>query len=508
MAGRGVLVAEDRAGRHRPALVVPTLIPGRLLGSLQRDVERRAQHLPRPVLRSAERTRHYAEGNVMVTGGPTVKLGLPCRCCVVTQVRDRLPVMASQTVEPVVWSFFSGAMGLDLGLESAGWAPSLAVEIEPIFCRTIERNRPDIQVIQSDVAALSGDKLELLTGRRAVDLMVGGPPCQSFCPGGNRAALSDPRGNAIFEYIRLVSEVRPKMFVLENVANLVTAAIKHRPISERPGMSWNLASYSVAQQTLFEAADGEPLPLTEDELSGSAIRYLLSTVVAQLGYQVRFAVLDAADYGAPQRRLRFVMVGVREGLPPEFIPPTHGIDTQPFVSVRNAIGDLVGSPGPGSQYTEETRGYFDQVPQGGTWRDLPREVAARAMGEKSLKAGGGKTGFFRRLHWDRLAPTVTGKPNRKGSAMCHPSESRPLSVHECARLQGFPDDWYIIGSVANQYTQIGNAVPVALGKAIGASLTQPASVTEKMDHDVMLDGAIKRLRASARNNRSKVSDET
>jgi DNA (cytosine-5)-methyltransferase 1 len=405
--------------------------------------------------------------------------------------------------KPVVWSFFSGAMGLDLGLESAGWHPSVAVEIEPVFCQTIERNRPSIQVIQSDVGALSGDKLEVLTGERAVDLMVGGPPCQSFCPGGNRAALNDPRGNAIFEYLRLISEIRPKMFVFENVANLVTAAIKHRPIAERPGKSWNLSSYSVGQPSLFDGVDDEALPLTEDELSGSAIRYMLATVIAQLKYQVRFTVLDSADYGAPQRRLRFVMIGARDGLPPEFIPPTHGIEGQPFRTVRDAIGDLVDSPGPGSQYTEETRSYFDLVPQGGNWRNLPYEVAVKAMGESSLKAGGGKTGFFRRLHWDGQSPTVTGKTNRKGSAMCHPFESRPLSVRECARLQGFPDDWHISGSVAHQHTQIGNAVPVALGRAIGETLKQPAPIPDIMYHDVMLDIAIGRLRASARNNRSR-----
>jgi DNA (cytosine-5)-methyltransferase 1 len=201
-------------------------------------------------------------------------------------------------------------MGLDLGLECAGWHPSLAVEIDPIFCETIRVNRPDLRVIESDVAALSGDKLEALTGVGEVDLMVGGPPCQSFSTGGNRAALGDPRGNAIFEYLRLIAEVRPKMFVLENVANLVTAAVKHRPIAERPGRSWNLSSYSARQQSLVEV-EGEPLPLAAEELSGSAIRYLLKTVIADLDYQVRFAVLDSANYGAPQRRLRFVMIGAR-----------------------------------------------------------------------------------------------------------------------------------------------------------------------------------------------------
>jgi len=295
------------------------------------------------------------------------------------------------------------------------------------------------------------------------------------------------------------------VFVLENVANLVTAAIKHRPIADRPGQSWNLSSYTAQteQLGLLDPIEGEPLPLTEDEISGSALRLLLTTVIAELGYQVKFTILDSSDFGAPQRRLRFVMIGALDESPPDFIEPTHGTSDQPFMTVRDAIGDLVTDPGPGSLYTAETKRFFDLIPQGGNWRNLAPDVAMEAMGERSLNAGGGKTGFFRRLHWDRQSPTVTGKANRKGSAMCHPSESRPLSVHECARLQGFPDDWIISGSVAHQYTQIGNAVPVALGKAIGLTLQQAADPIRAIDHAAMLGRAVERLRASARNTRTR-----
>jgi DNA (cytosine-5)-methyltransferase 1 len=135
-----------------------------------------------------------------------------------------------------IWSFFSGAMGLDLGLESAGLAPTLAVEIDPTFCRTIRANRPQLDLIEGDVAKLTGAALR---ERRGFDgevfLMAGGQPCQPFSSGGKRAALSDPRGNLIYEYFRLIADVRPRYFVLENVANLTTAALRHRPIAERPG---------------------------------------------------------------------------------------------------------------------------------------------------------------------------------------------------------------------------------------------------------------------------------
>jgi len=201
-----------------------------------------------------------------------------------------------------VWSFFSGAMGLDLGFEAEGLAPSLAVEVEPVFCETVRANRPEVTLVEADVAQLDGESLRRLTGVDDVDLFVGGPPCQSFCPGGKRAALNDPRGNLIVEYLRLVAEVRPRRFVLENVGNLFTAAVRHRPISQRPGKSWNLSRYSRDGQQAFPLVDG-PTPLADDEQSGSALRLLLETAIADLGYGVSFGVLDSSQFGAPQKRL-------------------------------------------------------------------------------------------------------------------------------------------------------------------------------------------------------------
>lgn len=321
---------------------------------------------------------------------------------------------------PVLWSLFSGAMGIDLGFERQGLGPSLAVELDPICCETIRSNRPAVRVLQADVSQLSGAELRRVTGQREVDVMVGGPPCQSFCPGGTRAALQDPRGNPIFEYLRLVAEARPRRFVLEKVANLVTAAVRHRPIADRPGRSWNLASYSKAAQPRLLSGDGR-LPLEPDEQSGSALRMLLETAIAELGYTVVFAGLDAAAFGAPQRRHRFVMLGDRDGAVPALPTPTHGPGGRPECTLRDAIEDLLGDPGPGSQYTNQTRAVFDLVTPGGNWRDLPLEVAIAALGERSYRAGGGKTGFFRRLSWDQPAPTITGRANRKGSAARTPS---------------------------------------------------------------------------------------
>lgn len=314
-------------------------------------------------------------------------------------------------VKREIWSFFTGAMGLDLGLEAAGLPTTLAVEIDRTFCRTIRANRPDLDLIDDDVSELTGAKLRK---RRKFDgevfLMAGGPPCQPFSSGGKRAALSDPRGNLIYEYFRLISEVRPRYFVLENVANLTTAALRHRPIAERPGKHWSLKRYAGS----LNCADGQVPALADDELSGSALRQIIKDATA-LGYHISFGVIDAADYGAPQHRLRFVMLGSRDHPPAALPPATHGLAGRPYGTVGDAILHLRDDPGPHSEYTDAVRRFFAMVPEGGNWRSLPPREQRLALGN-SYDAGGGKTGFFRRLSWDRRRRRSragrTGRPAR------------------------------------------------------------------------------------------------
>lgn len=404
-----------------------------------------------------------------------------------------------------IWSFFSGAMGLDLGLEAAGLAPTLAVEIDPTFCRSIRANRPELDLIEGDVSELSATKLRDRTGFGGeVFLMAGGPPCQPFSSGGKRAALSDPRGNLIYEYFRLIAEVRPRYFVLENVANLTTAALRHRPIAERPGKHWSLKQYSGSLNRDTDSARA----LDDDEMSGSALRQIISDAT-DLGYHISFGVVDSADYGAPQHRLRFVMLGSRDHPPAALPKPTHGTDAQPYRTVRDAIWHLQKNPGAHSSYTDPVRRFFDHVPEGGNWRSLKEDMQKAALGN-SFYSGGGKTGFFRRLGWDRPSPTITGRANRKGSALCHPAASRPISVLEAAALQGFPPDWQFVGAMNAQYMQIGNAVPVPLGTAIGNAIlkhdaSNRRSKVRHPDMDTMMAMAVARLRASARNKVAKAA---
>jgi len=402
-------------------------------------------------------------------------------------------------VDREIWSFFSGAMGLDLGLQEAGLHSTLAVELERIFCRTIRMNCPRLDLIEGDISRLNAADLRQ---RRKFDddvfLMVGGPPCQPFCSGGKRAALSDPRGNLIYEYFRLIAEVRPRYFVLENVANLTTAALRHRPIAERPGKHWSLKRYDGRANM----REGGLLALEQDEMSGSALRQIIGDA-SSLGYHIAFGVLDAADFGAPQHRLRFVMLGSRDHPPARLPKPTHGAGLTPYVTVGESIRHLQGAPGAHSEYTPGVKEIFALVPPGGNWRSLPSDLQKAALGG-SFEAGGGKTGFYRRLSWERPAPTITGRANRKGSALCHPEQDRPISVSEAAALQGFPPDWHIVGAMNQQYTQVGNAVPVRLGAAIGRAILSHDGDAQRFgirhpDMEVMMAAAVGRLRAAARN---------
>lgn len=391
-------------------------------------------------------------------------------------------------------------------MEQAGLHPTLAVELDGDCCATLRHNRPNLDVWEADIAKI--DPAQLSERRRhdgEVFLMVGGPPCQSFSSGGKRAALTDPRGNLIYTYLRLIDRVRPRYFILENVAQLVTAAVRHRPISQRPGKVWNLSSFHKSRS---QGDDSVP-PMEPDELSGSAIRQVFAEMNG-LGYALNFAVLDSADYGAAQHRYRFVMFGSREGAAVAMPSITYGPlspSGTPWRTLRDAIYDLRESPGSHSEYTPEMARYFALIEPGENWRSLPKHLQEEALGSAAYAAGGGKTGFFRRLSWDAPAPTITGRSNRKASAICHPDVVRPLSVRESARVQGFPDDWHFQGSMSSQYMQVGNAVPVQLGAAVGAALVDHvqarsrAAVNQPPDVEAMLAAATTRLRATARNKR-------
>lgn len=356
---------------------------------------------------------------------------------------------------PLHISLFSGAMGLDLGLEQAGFDTLACVEINRVARETIRLNQNRLgrqMVLLEDVTQISAQDLLEATGLRVGELALvsGGPPCQPFSTAGRRGAIQDPRGSLFRDFVRLIEGLRPRFFVMENVRGLMSAAIRHRPMAERGKTA---------------------LPYEPDEQPGSAFRVVLEEFT-RLGYSFVYGLLNAADYGVPQMRERVIIIGSRDHEPIALPQPTHsekGLKLPRWRTLREALSSLDEISPQYQSYPESRLKYLRLVPEGGNWRNLPLELRKEAMGG-AYNSGGGKMGFYRRLAWNKPSPTVTTSPAQKATDMCHPSELRPISVREAARIQGFPDDWQFAGSISDQYRQIGNAVPVGLGLAIGGAI--------------------------------------
>jgi DNA (cytosine-5)-methyltransferase 1 len=364
--------------------------------------------------------------------------------------------------KPISLSLFAGAFGLDLGIENAGFHTISVVEKDRDATKTIALNRPHLhesavpreieKVSTQDLLAEGGRVLKLGSALcpGEVDLVTGGPPCQPFSTAGKRGSVMDPRGSLFMEFIRIVKEVKPRFFLMENVRGLLSAPIRHRAINQR-GKNYP--------------------PLEPDEMSGAALRVVL-TEMKELKYTVVYNILEAADYGVPQNRARVIFIGSRDGETATFPLPKYcqnGKNLPKWRTLRDALTGLVDPELEFIPYSESRLKYLKLLKEGQNWRDLPEELIKEAMGG-AYNSGGGKVGFYRRLSWDKPSPTVTTSPQQKATDMCHPVELRPLSVRECAKIQTFPDDWIFSGSVSSKYKQIGNAVPVLLAQEIGSYL--------------------------------------
>lgn len=377
---------------------------------------------------------------------------------------------------PVI-SLFSGAMGLDLGLEQAGFKVVLAVECDAQAVATIKLNRPNLPVINRRIEDVTTTEILKIAGlKRGGEFVVsGGPSCQSFSTAGQRRSLGDPRGDLFRHFVRVVEEAQPKFFIMENVKGMLSAAIMHRPLNERgPGFS----------------------KLKSVEELGSAFK-VITQELRHLNYYTTFDVLNSANFGTPQCRERIIFIGSRDGKVIQMPPPTHAEEPsgalQQWATLRSAIGRFRDSNPPGIQLRTNDERYLRLVPEGGNWRDLPPEIQKQAMGG-ALDSWGGRSGFFRRLSWDRPSPALTTQPNSKATLLCHPSELRPLSLREYARIQQFPDDWKFAGSTISKYRQIGNAVPIGLGAALGQALLsawnrhngkKPLGVVETLNQELI-----------------------
>lgn len=321
---------------------------------------------------------------------------------------------------------FAGGGGLALGMSLAGFSHVLLSEFDRSACSTLRYNRPDWNVVEGDVRNIDFTPL-----RDKVDFISGGFPCQAFSYAGKQGGFRDTRGTLFFELARAVNEIRPKVFMAENVKGL--------------------ASHD----------DGRTI---------SVIR----NTIAELGYTlVEPRVLKAIMYQVPQKRERLILIAIRNDLAEKvrfhWPSPYTNVLTLRDAFYKGIIYDTDVPDSEGSKYPLKKQKVLELVPQGGDWRSLPEDVARDYMGGSWL-LGGGKTGMARRLALDEPSLTLTCSPCQKQTERCHPLETRPLTVREYARIQTFPDDWTFAGTMSDKYKQIGNAVPVNLAWAVGRSL--------------------------------------
>lgn len=350
-------------------------------------------------------------------------------------------------------SFFSGCGGLDLGLEQAGIHQLIACDFDKHCRSSLSANRPSVPVID-DILNYNAEAIRKIAGLKEGQrptLIVGGPPCQAFSTAGNRKGFEDPRGNVFLRYIELIEELQPDYAIIENVRGLLSAPLKLRPYEER--------------------GDSFP-PLEQDELNGGALAYVLDWL-KKIGYGVRFNLYNSANYGVPQIRERVILIASRDGSQVPFLHPTHSEDgsygLKRWVTFAEAVTDIDPKKGTATSFPENRLKYYRLLGPGQYWKHLPLELQMEALG-KSFYLGGGKTGFLRRLAWDKPSPTLVTHPAMPATDLAHPIEDRPLSIEEYKRVQMFPDDWSLSGNLIQQYKQVGNAVPVGLGLAVGKAI--------------------------------------
>lgn len=348
-------------------------------------------------------------------------------------------------------SIFTGGGGLDIGLEQAGFETVAAVDLDENCCETLARNQiariripgsrrdylQNTKIIQASVEGLAAADLKPVGAASSwrPDLLAGGPPCQPFSSAGKQLALRDPRGRLFTEFVRLASELRPRMILFENVRGLVTA----RGARDVPG----------------------------------EVLLMVKRSFEEIGYATSFALLNSADYGAPQRRVRLFMLGSRGGPLPEFPPATHCEDPRPDLFSRSLapwsqLGDFLKSaripvaPEEIVRPSAKLKTLLEGLRDGSGLRSAGTREATRPGGHWGYKQG--------TFIADRSKPARTVTAASTQDWIRDEVGLRRLTWRECAGIQGFPREWEFIGDRTSKYRQIGNAVPVIFGDVLGRAI--------------------------------------
>ncbi len=359
--------------------------------------------------------------------------------------------------KPIAIELFAGAGGLSVGLERAGFGVVLANEIEKDFAATLKLNHPATKVICDDIHNIDFVSELKSMNETDVDLVSGGPPCQGFSTVGSKDR-HDPRNSLFYEYLRAVREIRPKYVLFENVSGFM------------------------------RMYDGEAYRTLVFELG-------------LLGYKISGKILDASDFGLPQKRLRTIIIGWRHDQPAVTFPePTHVEEPTLFgqptkISLIDAISDLppLASGGSADNYLHPPMNAYQEAMRAGC--SVLTEHNAAEYGSKmqeilrAIPAGGSVNDIplhlrpqsyfantYARLAPDCPAPTITRNFGTPSSSRCvHPFQNRALSTREGARLQGFPDSYKFVGGKGSKNLQIGNAVPPIFGEIIAKNIIMAVS---------------------------------
>ena len=331
---------------------------------------------------------------------------------------------------------FAGAGGLALGLEQAGFHHIGLVEFNKPAADTLKKNRPSWNVLCEDIEQVASRDLEkeFNISKGELDLLSGGAPCQSFSYAGKRLGLEDTRGTMFYHYATFLNKLQPKMFLFENVRGL----------------------------------------LTHDQ--GKTYETILD-IFEQQGYSTTHQILNAWDYGCPQKRERLITIGIRN----DILNQCH-FQFPEKQQYKPVIKDIKLDVNPSNEecarYSEYKQKIFALVPAGGYWRDIDPAIAKEYM-KTCWDMGGGRTGILRRIGLNEPSLTVLTNPGMKQTDRCHPLEVRPCSYRENARIQTFPDEWEFCGKLSDKYRQVGNAVPVNLAKEIGLKIMETLKECKK-----------------------------
>ncbi len=332
---------------------------------------------------------------------------------------------------------FAGAGGMALGFEKAGIQHSLLNEIDKNACNTLRKNRPEWNLIEGDIATVN-----FKSHKDKVDIITAGFPCQAFSFAGKKKGFEDTRGTLFFEFARCINEVKPKIFIGENVKGL------------------------------FHHDNGNTLKV-------------IKATIEKLGYTlVEPRILKAIYYKVPQKRERLFLVGIRNDISEhlnlyKFPSPYKKVLTVSDAFYKGELYDKDVPPSAGVSYPKRKKEIMSMIPEGGYWKDLSDELQREYMGGSYFLAGG-KTGLARRLSFTVPSLTLVCSPAMKQTERCHPTETRPLTIRESARIQTFPDNWIFEGSKGQAYKQIGNAVPVNLAWSIARSVVDFLNKIEKI----------------------------